>query len=941
MLYADLEVIIQRLPDGSHAVDMRFRAEPGDVDRELALNVPVTIDKAALLSNALDPVPYGQLLSEAVFGDQRLREAWITARASAEARDMPLRIKLRLDPSDPELHGIRWETVFDDQGVAVARSERFLLSRYLDSADMTRFKTPTRNNLLALLVVASPSNLAQFNLAPFDAPTEAARIRQALADIPAATFVTGSSGGPLTLTAVVDALRFGYSLLYLVCHGRIVKGVPYLALENEAGEVDWVPGDELAARIRDLGGEQRPALIVLASCQSVGIGDDSSVPAALGPQLARAGVAAVIGMQGNVPQAMVARMMPRFFEQLAEDGQIDRALAVARTGLRPDDPWWMPVLFLRARDGQLWRDVPAPHLVAPPPPPAALAPTPAPAARPARALWLVGALGAVALAVLASFMLLSRGNAPPVPTAAAIATSAPTRAPATVAPAIALPPTPAPSPTVAPSPTPAPPAPLANGKLMVLLSRIDAPAAAGRDLTAELEEGLRRTLESVPFSNLQLVRYDVALRSEAEAEALAKASQAAVVLWGGGSGPSPVLRVRVGDPTIFRSLPPKLDTALLRRTADVDLRLELAAPELPSPALAVLAVINVLSTAGGDTFDVLRVAALIDALQDDVTPAEPVGGGTAPKVYRYLRLYYSQPAEARPVIDAALDDDPGNPLLLVYSAILHQRLNEYEEGYEDAQAAADSVPGWATPLRLLAVDRLVKGFPEQSLALMNDVVAARPKDTYALAFRGGLHYNLSDDDAARSDLEQAIELGADTSLPYNYAAALALRQGRVEDARALLAEGALRFAAMRSFDNNFYVNLFGQENIFGLTIGAFEQLLAGQNRDAIASATRALSFDGPVVNDRLRSDMYFVLGFAECRRGDYQAAADAYNQALAIDPGYGMLYLLRAEARKNLGDGLGAIEDLNAAATSPQAERLGPTIQQAQAGELTCQNVLE
>jgi len=663
MLYADLEVIVQQLPDGSHAVDMRFRAEPGDVDRELALNVPVTIDKVALLSNALDPVPYGQLLGQAVFGNQRLREAWITARASAEARDLPLRIRLRLDPSDPELHGIRWETVFDDQGVAVARSERFLLSRYLDSADMTRFRTPTRNNLLALLVVASPRNLAQFNLAPFDAPAEAARIRQALADIPAATFVTGTSGGPLTLTAVVDALRFGYSLLYLVCHGRIVKGSPYLALENEAGEVDWVPGDELAARIRDLSTEQRPALIVLASCQSVGIGDDSSVPAALGPQLARAGVAAVIGMQGNVPQAMVARMMPRFFEQLVEDGQIDRALAVARTGLRPDDPWWMPVLFLRARDGQLWRDLPAPTMVAPPPPPATLAPTPAPAARPARALWLVGALGAIALAVIASFALLSRGQPQPLPTAVVLATREPTAAPATTVPAIATLSTPA------PPPTPAPPAPLANGKLMVLLSRIDAPAAAGRDLTAELEQDLRRTLESVPFSNLQLVRYDMALRSEAEAEALAKASQAAVVLWGGGSGPSPVLRVRVGDPTIFGSIPPELDTALLRRTADVDLRLELASPELPSPALAVLAVINVLATAGGDTFDVLRVAALIDALQDDVTPAEPVGGGTAPKVYRYLRLYYSQPAEARPVIDAALDDDPGNPLLLVYSAL--------------------------------------------------------------------------------------------------------------------------------------------------------------------------------------------------------------------------------------------------------------------------------
>lgn len=52
----------------------------------------------------------------------------------------------------------------------------------------------------------------------------------------------------------------------------------------------------------------------------------------------------------------VAELMPRFFQELAADGQIDRALAVARgPGLvrnRPDA--WMPALFLRLRGGRLW-----------------------------------------------------------------------------------------------------------------------------------------------------------------------------------------------------------------------------------------------------------------------------------------------------------------------------------------------------------------------------------------------------------------------------------------------------------------------------------------------------------------------------------------------------------------------------------------------------------
>ncbi len=425
MLYADLEVIVQRLPAGGHAVDMRFRAEPGDIDRDLALNVPVTLDRALLLGDALDPEAYGRALTGMAFGDQRLREAWITARTSAEARELPLRIRLRLDPSDPDLHGIRWETVYElDRGTAIARSERFLLSRYLDSADLSRLRTPPREQVAALLVVATPRNLAEYGLAPFDATAEAARIRAALGDIPVATLVSGDSAGPVTLTALTDALRFGYSVLSVICHGRLLDGVPQLALEDEAGAVAWVPGDDLARSIGDLGGDRRPTLVVLASCQSVGLAHGSDVPAALGPQLARAGVAAVLGMQGDAPLPMVTRLMPRFFKHLAEEGEIDRALAVARSGLDGDDPWWMPVLFMRVRDGRLWRAAP-PLTVTPPPPapPATDAPPPPRRPGPGGLLWLVGALGLVALAVLAMFRLVFGG--PPDPQAG-LGTATPT-----------------------------------------------------------------------------------------------------------------------------------------------------------------------------------------------------------------------------------------------------------------------------------------------------------------------------------------------------------------------------------------------------------------------------------------------------------------------------------------------------------------------------------
>ena len=50
-------------------------------------------------------------------------------------------------------------------------------------------------------------------------------------------------------------------------------------------------------------------------------------------------------MQGSISMPTVAGFMPVFFQELRKDGQIDRAMAVARSAVaqRPDS-WSMPVL---------------------------------------------------------------------------------------------------------------------------------------------------------------------------------------------------------------------------------------------------------------------------------------------------------------------------------------------------------------------------------------------------------------------------------------------------------------------------------------------------------------------------------------------------------------------------------------------------------------------
>ena len=74
----------------------------------------------------------------------------------------------------------------------------------------------------------------------------------------------------------------------------------------------------------------------------------------LAPRLADAGVPAILAMQGKISMETVAGAMPVFFRELLRDGQIDRALAVARATVRRRADSWMPALFLRLKQGRIW-----------------------------------------------------------------------------------------------------------------------------------------------------------------------------------------------------------------------------------------------------------------------------------------------------------------------------------------------------------------------------------------------------------------------------------------------------------------------------------------------------------------------------------------------------------------------------------------------------------
>jgi hypothetical protein len=346
--YGELEIGLHRAQRGVYEVALRL-TDPQSQAEVAPVRGLAEIDAEALLAALHDPDKYGRLLSAQVFADAALRQLYGKARVALERGGLMLRIRIAVEATALELHDLRWELLRDPETDApLATSERIVLSRFMRGADWRRIRMQPRARLRALVAVAAPANLTDYRLAAIDIDGEVARATAALAGVELRVL---GKAEPLTLERLIDALRAGADLVYLVCHGTLTRQLePLLFLQREDGQAAPVKGAELARRIGEL--QQVPRLIVLASCESAG--NEAAADASLAPLLADAGVPAVLAMQGKISMETVRLVMPHFFRELLLDGQIDRALAAARGAARARPDHWVPALFLRLRSGRMW-----------------------------------------------------------------------------------------------------------------------------------------------------------------------------------------------------------------------------------------------------------------------------------------------------------------------------------------------------------------------------------------------------------------------------------------------------------------------------------------------------------------------------------------------------------------------------------------------------------
>ena len=374
-----MEIHISAASPGPYQVVLKFN----DLASQ-GLNPPVQgrcgIVPEELWKLVKDPPAYGEKLSEGVFrSDDKILAEFRRVKTVRESRTgAHLRMSLVIEPDALELQAVAWELLTDpDTKACIATDVNTPFSRFLYGRDSAAIPPLPKSHLKALIAVPNPTNWDFWGLTPVGAPEVVSTAKEALKDVQIIVME-----GPVTLDALVNEIRTGYDLLYLVCHGEMVKPdksstpydyesgfgldpnttlkqgikLPYLWLENDQRQLESVSGGLFARKLKDLG-VPLPRLMVLVSCESAGAQGDwtgQAAQASLAPRLARAGVPALIAMQGKIKMDTANPFIKAFFADLIQHGSIDQAVAVGRGEIRDKPGSWMPALFLRLKDGRLW-----------------------------------------------------------------------------------------------------------------------------------------------------------------------------------------------------------------------------------------------------------------------------------------------------------------------------------------------------------------------------------------------------------------------------------------------------------------------------------------------------------------------------------------------------------------------------------------------------------
>ncbi|MEG4989902.1 CHAT domain-containing protein [Microcoleus sp. BR0-C5] len=311
---------------------------------------------------------YGTHLGKALFRGA-VYDTFVRA-LSKSSQDSLLRILLSIEAADNDpIKTLHWERLCapidaDGSWHLLARNQRVPFSLYIPTIIDRRFPPIGRRDLRALVLVASPSNIGKFQLAPFDVEAVLSGVKEALGEIPYEILANDVAGaiGPPTLQELSKQLtnaKKPYTLLHFVAHGKLLdNGETVLYWAKADNQVQPVTGEELLSELKNIGNYQRslPHFTFLCTCESadpraeVGLGG-------LGQRLVRnLGMPAVVAMTRKVSVETGLALGQNFYRRLRESGEVDTALQEATAGLSKRHDIAVPALFSRLGGRPLFSD---------------------------------------------------------------------------------------------------------------------------------------------------------------------------------------------------------------------------------------------------------------------------------------------------------------------------------------------------------------------------------------------------------------------------------------------------------------------------------------------------------------------------------------------------------------------------------------------------------
>jgi hypothetical protein len=356
------EMTIQHKTGDGWPISVRY--QPGPDALAQWRSDTLVLDQKRLKSLLPSQKEYGLLLGKALF-KTKLRDAFVGADSAASTSHEPLHVLLTIEGSD--LRDLHWEQLcapLDRDWDHLLLNQRTPFSLNLRSGAKRDFPPIGPHDLNALILVAGPDDLDDdFGLEPFDVSTTVSSIKAALSGTPSKVIasVPGSIGPP-TLNALIGHLTVGtstgkYTLLHIVCHGKVVADPGETVLyfpEDESGRPVWATTlIERLSRLKDL-----PYLTFLSTCESADPRAEAGL-GGVGHRLVRElGIPAVVAMTDTITIETAEALASTFYARLREHGQVDIALSEALAGLQGRYDVTVPALFGRLEGGPLFSAAP-------------------------------------------------------------------------------------------------------------------------------------------------------------------------------------------------------------------------------------------------------------------------------------------------------------------------------------------------------------------------------------------------------------------------------------------------------------------------------------------------------------------------------------------------------------------------------------------------------